>query len=54
MQFNQRHRTLKIGDLRLPYDRDMKKIEIFVPFYLPTDKAEITIDTTTSNLQWID
>lgn len=54
MQLHQLHRVLHIGNRALPYDRDMKKIEIFIPFYLPTNNAEISIDTTTPNLRWLD
>ncbi len=54
MQLHQLHRVLHIGNRPLPYDRDMKKIEIFIPFYLPTNNAEISIDTTTPNLRWLD
>ncbi len=54
MQTNARHKTLHIGDKRFSYDRDMSKIEIFVPFHMPVVKSKITIDTSTPNLRWND
>lgn len=53
MQINQRHRVLVVGDRKFPYDTHMKRIEIFVPFYLPTDKAEIVTDTESVSPFWI-
>lgn len=47
------HKTLKIGDREFPYNRDQQKIEIFIPFYLPLEKAEYIIDTQTNNFKWV-
>lgn len=47
------NKTLKIGDREFPYNRDQQKIEIFIPFYLPLEKAEYIIDTQTNNFKWV-
>lgn len=52
MQYNSYGKTLYIGAMRFPYDRRQEQIEIFVPFYLPTDNAEFIIDTHTPNFSW--
>ncbi|MBS4760735.1 MAG: hypothetical protein KHX03_08580 [Clostridium sp.] len=54
MQMNQRHRVLVVGDRKFPYDTNMNRIETFVPFYLPTDRAEIVTDTQSVAPFWID
>ena len=54
MQMSQLHRFLHVGNNKYPYDKYMKEIETFIPFYLPTNNAEILIDTTTPNLMWLD
>lgn len=54
MQMHSLHKVLKIGKNKYPYDRDMSKIEMFIPFYLPTDKARFSIDTTTPLMRWVD
>ena len=54
MQTSQLHRVLYVGNNKYPYDQRMKEIEIFIPFYLPTNNSEILIDTSTPNLMWLD
>ncbi len=41
-----------IGDKEYPYATQRAEIEAFVPFHIPTKKAEYTVDTHTPDYKW--
>lgn len=44
--------VLIIGDKKYDYETKREDIESFIPFYIPTNKAEFKIDTTTPDYRW--
>ena len=46
-------RVLCIDGKRYPYETQQDKIEAFVPFFMPTDNAQYTVDTSTGCFSWL-
>ena len=44
--------VLIIGDKKYDYETQGEKIEAFIPYHIPTKKAEFTIDTKTPDYRW--
>ena len=47
-------KVLYVNGKRYPYATQQDKIEAFVPFFMPTDNAQYTIDTSTDGFSWYD
>lgn len=54
MQSHSIDKTLFIGNKRYNYNKEQEKIEAFVPFYIPTNNAKITLDKDTPTFYWSD
>ena len=47
-------KVLHVNGKSYPYATQQDKIEAFIPFFMPTDNAQYTIDTSIKRFSWYD